>query len=198
MSKIDFGTILTKIAYVFKKDVYIIDYRYCMGGEESESENVGNYLCELNENTSVILKEIFPNSEIIYFSDIKKAKKDLNAYSSTEIGDDIKEKINNRKKTLLKELDNVKKWKDFPFTEELLHKIFKNGETVELFTDDDSIPSITISKTLFPLVTEKKYDSLVYSISWNEDDTDELCKFITSFDTEILRLYGLFYFISLD
>ena len=50
--KITLNDILTKISYVFKKDCYIINRKYVIGGEESEYENASNMLCLLTPESS--------------------------------------------------------------------------------------------------------------------------------------------------
>ena len=68
MAKLVLKDVLNKISGVFKHDCYIINHKYCIGGDISEEDNVGIYLCILNDNFRDILIENFPEKEIIFFS----------------------------------------------------------------------------------------------------------------------------------
>ena len=198
MAKMTFSTILTKISYIFKRDSYILNHRYVIAGQESDKENIGTYSCLLNEEAVSIIKDIYPDNDIIYISNIKSAKTEPEKYIITNLNKLEISDIQNTNNSILKLIDSVKEWKNFNFTNSEIESVFSNGEVLDLFTDDKNIPTISISKSIFPTVTEKNCDSLVYYVFPFNNEEDELCKMITSIDTEVFRLHSIFYFIHLE
>ena len=63
MAKFTFKDILTKVSNVFKNDMYIIDYQFCLGGKESEDFNRSTLLCVLTPELMELVKEQFPENK---------------------------------------------------------------------------------------------------------------------------------------
>ena len=194
--KITLNDILTKISYVFKKDCYIINRKYVIGGEESEYENASNMLCLLTPESSQEIELIFPEDNTIYISDVKKYKKDLEKNVSTKIFDSERNELLKRVKEIEEKTRNIENWKSFNFSDEELLEVFKEGGTKELFIDDEDIPSVPISKSLFPMASDKNANTIYYSLSLPKDEKD-LAYLITSFDTPYFQLYNIISYLPL-
>lgn len=190
------STLLTKIGYVFGVDSYIIDNQYCIGGDQSESRNTATHMLYFSPESMKVLKDIFTEDQLVHFINVKNAKKEFN--ENTEFitkKEDIKE-IRDRHKKIQKKIDSIDDWREFKFTQEKVLGLFK-GETIELFTDDEDIPSVTISKSIFPITTEKTFDHLVYAV-FPEKDAEGLTTLVTCFDCEWFQLYGITQFLDVD
>lgn len=196
MAKLTFDNVLTKLSNMFKKDVYIIQNRYCLGGDESEAENISRYFCILSQESMDLVKEVFPDDDIIYFSNIKNAKKDLNKYVTNIIPDNKKKELIDLRDKLEKDILSIDKWKSFDFTDEEAHSLFDDAKTMELFVDDKNIPSVTISKTLFPLIKFKDVRTLYYSVSIPECD-DDLITFYIGYDAQWFQTYNIVQYVDL-
>lgn len=197
MAKLTIKDILIKIMNVYKHDIYILNYKYCLAGTESESSNIGQTLCVLNDEASTVFKEAYPEKSLIFIDDIKNAKLKLEEHTRTEFNEDEIKTISDRFNFIDKLVKKIDEWKSFDFDEQKILALFKNGETVELFSQEKNIPTVTISKSLFPLVTEKKLERLYYNII-PAKNSDELTTFVTSFDFELFQLYSIFLYMNLD
>lgn len=197
MAEFTFNDLMTKISNVFKSDLYILGNKYCIGGTESEEKNITHILCVLNQDCSNIVKEYFPVSDTIYIKDVKKIKDDKDNFSSLKIFENEKKELINRRDRILNSALKVDTWKSFNFTDKDIEDIFTDGMTYELFTDNDKIPSVTISKSLFPMVKEKGANELFYQIYIPENNED-LINLITCFDTEWFQIYNLIQYIKTD
>lgn len=192
MAKADYSTLMTKIANIFKSDMYIINSTYCIGGKDSEEKNNSYALCLLNKEYSDIIKELFPDEEIIYIKDVKKSKEDLSLVS-TDIKE--KEKILKRYKDLLEIVNSITAWENLKLPENAIKTVFKDGLTYELFKDED-IPSVLIAKSLFPMVSEKNIDTLAYNVIIPNNEFD-LVKLVTSLNTEWFQIFNLIQYLQI-
>lgn len=197
MAKFTFNDLMTKISNVFKSDLYIINNKYCIGGNESEEKNITHLLCILNDDCSKLVKDIFPDNEIVYIKDVKKIKEDIEQFSSLDIFETEKEDIIKRRDIILNLALKIDSWKDFNFTDEDLNDIFNEGKTFELFTEENNIPSVIISKSLFPMIKENTANKLYYQIFVPENEND-LVQLITSFDTDWFQIYNLIQYIKTE
>ena len=197
MAKFTFKDILTKVSNVFKNDMYIIDYQFCLGGRESEDSNRSTFLCVLTPELMELVKEQFPENKNIFFSNVKKAKDDLSLYSDIKIKEDELKRITEKRNHIMKIISSIKSWNNFNFDETTVTNIFKNGDSIELFQDDEKIPSVTIGKTLFPLVTEKNANNMYYSVILPKENSD-IYQLITSFDTEWFQIYNIIQYLNLS
>lgn len=197
MAKFTFNDILTKVSNVFKTDMYIIDYQFCLGGKESENDNKSLMMCVLTPDLINLVKETFPDNKNIFFTNVKKAKDELQEYSTVNINKDILKNITEKRDEILKKINNVKSWNSFGFTEETIDDIFKEGGSLELFKDNKDIPSVTITKTLFPLVTNKCANELYYNLIKPKED-NEIYELVTSFDTDWFQIYNIIQYLNID
>ena len=197
MAKFTFNDLMTKISNVFKSDMYILNNKYCIGGTESEEKNITQIVCLLTPECSDLIKETFPDSDVVYIKDVKKIKDDLDEFSSLKIFETEKKDLINRRDKVLDRALKVDTWKSFEFSDEDISNIFSEGMTYELFTNNDKIPSVTISKSLFPMVKEKGANLLYYQIDIPDND-DDLIHLITSFDTEWFQIYNMIQYIKTE
>ena len=197
MATFTFNDLMTKISNVFKSDMYIIGNKYCIGGAESEEKNITQIVCVLTPECTKLVQDIFNESEVVYIEDVKKVKDDLEKFSSLKIFGSEKDDLIKRRDKVLDLVMKVDTWKSFNFTNEIIEDIFTNGMTYELFTDEEEIPSVTISKSLFPMVKEKGANELYYQI-YIPDNEYDLIELITSFDTEWFQIFNLIQYIQTD
>ena len=129
MAKFTFNDLMTIISNVFKSDIYILKYNYCIGGPESEDENISQTVCLLSPTCSNLLKEVFPDSEIVYIKDVKKIKKDFDEFISLKISDIEKENVIKQRDKVLDLIYKIENWKSFEFTDEDIEDIFINRLT---------------------------------------------------------------------
>ena len=190
----DFETLLTKIAKVFKKDIYILN-GFCIAGQDSLAELKSLVRCRLSQESLNLVKEVFPDEEIIYISDVKKAKADLNNYTTTVIPEMTKKDIIDRYVSCFQEFDSITEWDTFNFSEEKIKQMFGDNLTTELFEDNDTIPTVIIGASLFPLATEKNINDIYYHIEVG-DDEDKLNKLYTVLDTDWSQLENLIMYIE--
>ena len=156
MSKVDYNTLLTKITNVFKTDMIIYKYQYCIGGEESEEKNEGEIICTLTPSFMNLIKTMFPMEEYIYFKDIKKLKKEGENDYLELIHDKKKMKeIEDKVEKLTKLFSDKDKWLPILFTEEDVNELFIEKNLVTLFKNDSKAINLDIAKSALPLISEK-------------------------------------------
>lgn len=197
MAKFTFNDLMTKISNVFKSDLYILNNKYCIGGAESEDKNITQIVCILTPDCSELIKETFQESDVIYIKDVKKVKDNIEEFSSLKIFDSEKKDLIKQRDKVLDFALKVDNWKSFEFSDEDIESIFSDGKAYELFTENDKIPSVTVSKSLFPMVKEKVANFLYYQIYIPENE-DDLIHLITSFDTEWFQIYNLIQYIKTE
>lgn len=180
--------LFTKLSAIFKNDFYIIENTYLLGGDISEERNPTRFIIRLDPVYVNSIVDRFDNNPFIYIKESRKWKDDSELYTDLKISDDIRKTISNSKDLFVDRIDKIENWNSFNFTEESLHDIFKLGKTFALNEN------ILLSKTMFPMVTEKNATNLYYNIK-KPDKEEELMQFCSSFDTEWFQIYGLSYFI---
>lgn len=196
MAKTDFNIVATKISSIFKNDIFIMNYMYCVGGIESESKNESQILLLFDTDVIEILKELFPDNPYIWITDIKGIKTDFNScvkYLDKENGLEFELK---RVQRLVDIMNNIKSWNTFDFTQEEKNSLLDERDTLILFKDNDKIPSLKVAKSLFPMVTDKNIDTLYYSIISKKDA--QVTEMVTSLSTDYFQVYNLIQYISLD
>lgn len=194
MAKIKFRDILVKVTNIFTTDIYLINNHYIIGGDKSNKENIGYYLCSLSPEVSEVCNERFDSNKIYYFQNAKNAKDDL----ESNVNEVTKDNELNQVKIMLNNiLDLVKKtdtWNKFNFSEEDVKRIFDDKQSIELFSDFNDIPTVTVSKTLFPLTTEKNVSDLYYNTFKYED----YVQLLISLDYPLFQLYMLYKYIDIE
>lgn len=199
MAKLDFSTILTKISSVFKNDAYLINNMYVLGGTESEEKLYTQVLLEMSPDANVILKEIFPENDYVYISDMKTAKSDINKATKFKFFESEKKELKTRMDVIMNFVKKTDEWKNFEFTEEEASYIFDDGYSLEIFGEGTKYPAVTIAKPLFPLVTSKRLDELYYQIYLPDKDKDEeLVSIITRLDMGHYQVYNLIQYVDVN
>ena len=195
MAKLTIGDVFTKVSYIFKKDTYFIQNRYCIGGVESEGCNVSRFLCIFSPDVMNILKEEFQDNEVVFITDIKKVKKDYDTYLKTDLSDEQKKEIIDIKDKMEKEILNIDTWKPFNFSEDEAKNLIDFNNTHELFSDNTDVPAVTISKAIFPIIKSTEVSSLYYNVKVPEDK-NELVDLYVSYDTQWFQVYNKVQYIE--
>ena len=191
---LDFFDILTKLSHVYSKDIYIINNKYIIGGKETEDETSSSFICSLNDELANVIKEKFENEDFIYIANIKKAKTEYEDNVRTGIRGDIKKTNLENFNKLYESISKVKWWKKLNLTEDQFNDLLKNNNTLELFKDDDENPTVIITKDLLPLVNDKNYENIYYTLDTLEGNIERL---IISIDTEWMQIYDVVYYLDI-
>jgi len=191
--------VLNKLSTIFTKDMYLVQNRYCIGGNETEDETIGKSICILSPDIVDIFIDYFGNTQVIFFENIKKAKsafgtEDEYKYVKVRMEERNKKQHIDAKDNLMKVIDSIKGWSQFNFTEEELHSIMDEGTTVTLFNNSD-VPPVTVSKSIFPSIKAKDFDSLYYNVSKTRN-LKNTYTFVLSYDHEIFQFYNILYYIK--
>lgn len=184
--------VFTKLSYVFKNDLFIIDKKYVIGGSDSNLKNVGTMMCELSEDSIEVIKEELPDSNMIYIKHIKDAKKNLDDNIVINILPTTKNNMLETLKDINKMITKCKKWDNFKLTEDEYNDFFNKAIAIHVCKEETTTP-ITIAKVLFPMLTEKNFENLVYNLKTDAEFTDNL---ITKFEIEYFTLYNILYFLD--
>lgn len=190
--------LLVKINKVFPVDLYIIHNRLIYAGPKSEESISGNYLCILEEKFEKALGSQLQCNKTYYVDDVREAKDDFENH--VKMLDDISnvEYIVHRVRALRGVLSMITDWISFKEVVDEDNqtdflKLFTNNDTIELKDIKNNTPSVTIGKSLLPLVTEKNYENLFYNI-YKSDDSD-LYIITFNFHFTHFQLYMMYYFI---
>lgn len=192
--------ILNKLSGIFKKDIYIVNNLYCIGGNITEKETTGISMCILTTDIAEILKEEFGSYRIIYIEDVKKEK----AVLDTDKGLYLKVKFTKEEeKVILNNVDNlnntikkIETWEKFNWTDDEVVAILDSGDMITLFTDSKDIPELFVSKVVFPGIAKNNISSLYYSV-YKSKDLKGVYELVTSLDIDIFQLYTITRFIDL-
>ena len=192
--------ILIKLSSIFTKDMYLIQNRYCIGGNETEDETVGKSICILSPDIAEIFVDYFGNLPVIFFDNIKKAKaaydtEDEYKYVKVRIEERNKKQLIDTKDSLMKIIDSIKGWNQFNFTEEQISSIMDDGNTITLFENNNDIPEVTVSKSIFPFIKAKDFDNVYYSVS-KARNLKNMYTLVLSYDHSIFQFYNVLYYIK--
>jgi len=195
MSKTNtFRDLLVKIKSIFKTDIYLIHNQYIIGGEKSSADNIGYNVCMLSPDIIDVCNKIFDSSKIYYIKNVTNAKDDLdnNYIEVTSVAESELVKYS------LEEILNIKNkcdtWDTFNFTNEQLNDLFENNVTISLFSNNENIPEVTISKSLFPLVTKKTASDLYYHVIKDQS----YINLLIVFDFPMFQLVMLYRYIDIS
>lgn len=183
---------LTKISYVFKSDIYVIDHKYILGGPSSETKNIGKMCCVLTEETSNLLKTEVSDKDFFVIINVKEAKKNLQENLNENIWESTKDIAKDTLKDFKKVIKKITEWKEFTFDEKSHDDFFNKNITVKACDKETETP-ISISKNMFPMLTEKNLEKLGYKLDTSGEYTDNL---ITKFDTDFFTIYEILYFLN--
>lgn len=205
--EITVNDVLTKISSILKTDMYLIDYCHCIGGKESEEKTVGENILLLSPKAIDLFKKQFPESPSIFFSDIKKAKTDIatilegnkleeEEYWKVDIPENEKKEYVKRRDFLIDIIKKQDIWDNFSFTEEELNILYKKCGTIELFENDKNRNTVIISKSIFPMVSEKEVNNVCYTVFDDKDDED-MGNLLLCYDSEYFQIYSLIRFVKI-
>lgn len=200
IKKADLDTLITKISGVLNRDVYILNYTYCIGGYETNSEKVGDIILELDSDYINLLKELYPNNRCIYFKAIKKSKADLDVNLVLNIDkktiDELEEKI----KYFYSLIDDNSNWNKFIVEEEYYESFFDRKEKVPVFKNIKDIPNLEANIRLFPKLTEKNINDFYFKYYYKKTDEDDInyVEIVTRLYCEIFCEYINFSYIDLE
>jgi len=194
---VDLDTLITKVSGVLNRDVYILDYTYCIGGEETNDEKVSEIILELDPDFSNLLKELYPDIKCIYFKKIKESKKNLeeNLVLNTDNKtiEILEKKINN----MIRLIGDSNKWNKFNIDENDYESFFTKKEVITGFADNDDIPNTPISLQLFPKLTEKNIDEFYYKYYKDKYKDIEFVNIVSKLYHEIFMVYNYFKYINI-
>lgn len=195
--KVVLKDILSKLSNIFKNDIYIYKKRYVIGGDISESRNVTRFMCVINIDLVDLFTCIPDDVDLVYLDDIKKQKDTFESSITSDIVESKRLEVINFIRGTEEKANRIESWDSFNFTDEDKAILYDENVTLELFKDDKNIPSVTVSKTLFPLVTEKTIDNLYYHVTLPKKDKD-LVELLTSFDYDYFQIYNIIVYLDLS
>ena len=184
--------LFTKISYVFKTDIYVLQHKYIVGGSDSNLKNTGTMICILNEETSELMKREVSEKDFFYIKNIKEAKTDLEDNLVLDILPTTKSGVEENLKSLIKEKNKVKNWGSITLTEDEYDDFFNKNISINICKDETLTP-IVVCKNMFPMLTEKNFENLKYYLKINGEFTDNL---LTKFDTDYFELYNFLYYLN--
>ena len=82
--------------------------------------------------------------------------------------------------------------KELTISEEEYKDFFDKSITIQVCKDETVTP-ISITKVLFPMLSEKNFENLLYNLKTDGEYTDNL---ITKFEIEYFTLYNILYFLN--
>lgn len=181
--------LLTKMPKIFKRDAYVINHRYLVGGDESEKLNAGVYTCLLTEDYSNSIKEVFDDN-ILYISDVRKSKSDKCTYISSTYDEALLKKAQENIKLVENEVNSFNSWKEL--------KIYDTDGSC-IFDDDYiiNIPGeskdIVISKEMFPLTS--KTLSPIISYNTKEDKESGILTLVILMDLPYFQIHAVYKYV---
>lgn len=194
-TKIDFKTLLMKLVNIFPKDMYIVHNWCAIAGEESDIENRGFYFCILEPDVRKLLNDLFPNNPTLYIKSVRETKTDF-----SKVQEILDEKTLNRidsiVETYMSKFNNINEWNTFNFTEDEITSLFKNGDSLTLFENDNDKSQVIISKSIFPLITEKTINEVKYSYGKYEEYSD-LQQIIMVYDYELFQFIMRYLYLKI-
>jgi len=190
--------VFTKLVNVIKSDVYIVNNSLCVSGVESEERSGPSFICSLSVDAIEAFKisDIFKDRDIVYISDIRKFKaaseEEIQNYYQYDIQD--KDSVNEKIETIYHKIQEIDDWKNFDFTNEQLTDLFEN-KSINLFEDDDNIPTVVIGKSFFPMIKQSNIFDIYYHI---ENVDNNLITIYIKYDTEYFQINGMIHYINTE
>lgn len=196
MAAITINDLLTKISNIFKTDMYILDWRYCLGGKVSESKNPGTILCVLEPDVVKVLKNEFPKNKVIFFSDIKKAKTDQEEFIKTDFTESEENELFKKQMDLDNDLLRIREWKSLGLTEKQVYDLLKRKTIVGIRASNRY--EFVITNQLLPLVTESTVGTVTYTITKTPPNDSGICmtKLILKYDHPYFVYYNTIYYLT--
>lgn len=162
--------LLTKLPKVFKRDAYIINHTYIVGGDESEKINPGFSMCILTKKYIDALDEMYPDSKNIFISDIRKSKKEPLEYIHTTFDNNEFEIAKKNMASIEKTINKFNDWKSLKIYDSDGSSFFDDAYIKHIPGETDTV---VVSKEMFPLVSKTLSPTVSYNIKEMKDD--DLC-----------------------
>lgn len=188
-------TLLTKLVNIFKKDMYIVDCKYCIAGDESEKESQGKQICILEDPCVKVIMTEFPDCNAIYVSNVRKAKNERDLIQ-TDLTEDKLMELRKEYTDILTVAQGNTVWRSFEFTDDMVQALFREGKIVPLPVKNKNDPVMVVSKNLFPLITEKRLSSVVYNIK--KDNTGTGSYLFIKHDFDLFVHYNIIFYIHVS
>lgn len=188
MAKKTFRDLLVKLNNVYSADVYIVNCLYVVAGTESDDDNKGYYLCKLTPECIDICKSILDSDKVYFIENIRKDKDDIE--NSLKVVEDFEtiDTINKYIDRINKYINDANTWDNFLFTDVSIKSIFSDGLSEDFFDNDDNLPTITLNKSLLPLVTATTASKLYYHFFVKAEYADLLI----GYDYDYFTLYMVY------
>jgi hypothetical protein len=193
-TKIDFKTLLMKIVNIFPKDMYLVHNWCAIAGDESDKENRGFYFCILEPEVRMMLNKLFPNNPTLYIQSVRDTKVDNTKVQEITDKKELK-KIDDIVDNHMLEYGKIESWDTFNFSEKDIDEIFNEGKSFTLFENDDT-PSVIISKSMFPLITNKTVNNVKYNYNISDEDAT-LNQISMCYDYELFQLVMRYLYLSI-
>ena len=192
-AKLDFKTLFIKLNNIFPKDMYIFHNWCAIAGSNSETENIGFYMCILDQQARDLLNGLFPNNPILYVKSVRETKTDISKVEEI-LDNNVIDKLNSTVNTFMEQYNSYENWDSFNFTPDDVAALFDNNESLVIFKDDDTKSELVISKSLFPLVTSKTIDTVKYAY---DSSNDELHQIIVDYRYDLFQLIMKYLFLKI-
>lgn len=194
---VDLDTLITKLGGVLNRDVYIINYTYCIGGDDTNDEKVSDIILELDSDFVNLLKELYPDTKCIYFKKIKESKKDLENNLDLNTNNTIIEELEKKINIMIRLVGDSNPWNRFIINNDDYDSFFDKKEVIKGFIDNNEIPDTDISLQLFPKLTEKNIDDFYYKYYKDKYKDIEFVHILTKLYSDIFMIYNYFKYITI-
>lgn len=191
--------LLTKIRNVFRKDIYIVDSFYILGGEDSNDSLPGHFYCELVQKYKLAVEKYFTRKDVIYISDIAEFKENPSE-NWMEITDENKcVELRALAHAYQKSVIEAEEWRTFDALDDQTQSNIFNGKIAVIHADpyDSNSPYCIVAKKVFPLIGPKTIDKLFIAVNKTAEDSD-LYALITQLDFTHFTLYGYMNFTKME
>ena len=141
-----------------------------------------------------MLNKLFPNNPTLYIKSVRDTKSD-NSKVQEIINEKELKKIDNIVNSYMSEFNKIDIWDNFNFSEDEINQIFGEGKSFILFENDER-SSVIISKSMFPLITEKTVNNMKYNYSKSDED-NSLNKITLCYDYELFQLIMKYLYLSI-
>lgn len=187
--------ILTKLVNVFKHDIYIIDWRYCLGGKLTEADTPGTAFCILEPECVERFKDEFPKNNVVFIDDIRKFKTDPDNHLNLKVSDSECSKIISKRDDFVKKLTDIVSWHELSLSEKEADCIFDKGGLVDIKFSEAH--TFAISKTLFPLIRKVSSDEVRYNILEDKENRGGSFLILTH-EHPMFMFYNFVYYLEIE
>lgn len=182
---------LTKVVKVFPTDIHIVFNTYIIGGTKSEESTSGYFICRISDKLKDEMNNIFDSKKVYYISNIRTDKSDVNKNAHI-LPDNESIPVAYKINYLNDIISKVEIWSPLLMSQNDIDKLFDDNSTIELFSNNDKIPSLLLGKNMFPTLTEKTLDKLYYSYLGVKDDYNQV---LFNMNTDYFELYMLYRYL---